>query len=62
VEDKGRPGWVNFEQVIWHNSFYKLLETIEVYSVTGYWAKCGDEVMWHIYPLILILTADYKEQ
>jgi hypothetical protein len=48
--------------VIWHDSFYKLLETIEHLSVTGCWVNCGDKIARHIYLLILILVADYKEQ
>ena len=53
---------MNFKRVIWHDSFYKLLETIETISVTGFWVKCGDGVERHIFPLVLILTADYEEQ
>jgi len=53
---------VNFKRVIWHESFYKLLETIEAISATGCWVNCGDAVTRHIYPLILILAADYEEQ
>ncbi|KAF9643387.1 hypothetical protein BDM02DRAFT_3104488, partial [Thelephora ganbajun] len=62
AEDKGKPGWVNFKWVIWHDSFYKLLESIEAYSVVGCWVKCSDGVMQYIYPLVLMLTADYEEQ
>ena len=62
AEDKNRPSWVNFKQVIWHDSFYKLVKSIEAYSKTGCWVKCGDGIERHIYPLILILTADYEEQ
>ena len=61
-KDAGRPTWVNFKQVVWHESFYKLLESIEAYSATGCWVKCGDGVERNIYPLILILAADYEEQ
>ena len=61
-KDQARSGWVNFKQAVWHESFYKLLELIEAYSATGCWVKCGDGVNRHVYPLILILAADYKEQ
>ena len=60
--DKGRTGWADFKQVVWHESFYKLVESIEAYSVTGCWVACGDGINRHIYPLILILAADYEEQ
>jgi hypothetical protein len=62
AEDKGKKEWVNFKRVVWHESFYKLLETIEVYSAVGYWVECGDGIARHIFPLILILAADYEEQ
>jgi len=61
-EDKGRPAWVNFKRVIWHDAFYKLVESIEAYSETGYWVDCGDRARRRIFPLILILAADYEEQ
>jgi hypothetical protein len=61
-EDKDKPDWVNFKRVIWHESFYKLLKSIEAISVAGFAAHCGDGVTWVVYPLILILSADYEEQ
>lgn len=62
AKNKGSPNWVNFKRVIWHASFYKLLESIEHLSKVGYWVECGDGVKRHIFPLILILAADYEEQ
>ena len=62
ADDKGRPSWVNFKIVVWHQSMYKLLESIEQHSKIGTWVECGDGVVWHIFLLILILAADYKEQ
>ena len=61
-ENKKKPGWVNFKRVVWHTAFYKLLESIEVFSKIGCWVECGDGIKRHIYPLILILVADYEEQ
>lgn len=61
-EHKDKPRWVDFKRVIWHESFYKLVETIETASVVGRWVNCGDGVARHIYPLILILAADFEEQ
>ena len=58
----GKPAWVNFKRVVWHASFYKLLETIEEISKSGHWVNCGDGISRHIFPLILILAADYEEQ
>ena len=61
-EDKHRTSWVNFKNAIWHKSFHKLLQSIEVYAVTGYSLKCGDHVHRNIFPFIVILSADYEEQ
>jgi Plavaka transposase len=61
-EDKGRPTWVNFKRIIWHAAFFKLVESIEKYSAEGCWVSCGDGIPRNIYPLVLILAADYEEQ
>ena len=47
--------------MIWHESFYKLLESIENLSATGHWTNCADGETRNIYPVILILAADYEE-
>lgn len=60
--DKKKTAWVNFKRVVWHESMRKLFETIELYSKVGCWLECGDGVVRHIFPLILILAADYEEQ
>lgn len=61
-EHKDKSNWVNFKRVIWHESFHKLLETIQGISETGRWVNCGDGIARRIFPLILILAADYEEQ
>jgi hypothetical protein len=35
---------------------------IEKYSANGCYVNCGDGIEQQIYPLILILAADYEEQ
>jgi Plavaka transposase len=65
AEDSGETGkknYVNFKKVVWHEAFRKLLETIATYSKTGYWFDCADAVKQWLFPLILILSADYEEQ
>lgn len=61
-EYKEQSNWVDFKHAIWHDSFWKLLESIEHLSVTGHHVNCGDGVTRNIYPIILILVADYEEQ
>ncbi|KAG1878522.1 hypothetical protein C8R48DRAFT_745205 [Suillus tomentosus] len=51
--------FVNFKNVVWHESFKRLLKSLAPLSKTGFWVKCWDGIE---HPLILILSADYEEQ
>lgn len=59
---KKKKSWVNFKNAVWHESFHKLLESIIQHAKTGYWFECGDNIQRRLWPLILILSADYEEQ
>ncbi|KAG1731406.1 hypothetical protein EDB19DRAFT_2008263 [Suillus lakei] len=64
-EDKqysGTQSFVNFKNVVWHESFKCLLKSIALLSKTGCWVTCWDNIKRLFYPLILILSADYEEQ
>jgi hypothetical protein len=58
----GKKGYVAFKRVIWHKSFHELLTTIRQLSKLGYNIECADGIVRHIFPAILILSADYEEQ
>ncbi|KAF8132645.1 hypothetical protein K438DRAFT_1998510 [Mycena galopus ATCC 62051] len=59
--ESGKPGYVNFKQAVWHEAFFTLLESIADHSKTGIWTKCGDSIERQLFPLVLILVADYEE-
>ncbi|KAI9572239.1 hypothetical protein HD554DRAFT_2320517 [Boletus coccyginus] len=61
AKDEHKTSWTNFKRVIWHESFIILLEDLFQLSQTGYKHKCYDEVEHWLFPLILILSADYEE-
>ncbi|KAJ7815570.1 hypothetical protein B0H14DRAFT_3745648 [Mycena olivaceomarginata] len=42
--ESSKPGYVNFKNAVWHEAFYKLLESIVMVSKTGVMTKCGDDV------------------
>lgn len=46
---------------MWHQSFYKLLESIVSHSKTGVWTDCGDGEQRWLFPVVLILASDYEE-
>ncbi|KAI6037085.1 hypothetical protein PISMIDRAFT_52546, partial [Pisolithus microcarpus 441] len=54
--------FANFKNTVWHHSFKKLLETIEKESQTGCWVNCWDGIARCFFPIVLILSANYKEQ
>ncbi|KAJ7243981.1 hypothetical protein C8J57DRAFT_1452331 [Mycena rebaudengoi] len=56
-----KPGYVNFKNAVWHQSFYKLLESIVSHSKTGVWTDCGDGEQRWLFPVVLILASDYEE-
>ncbi|KAJ6471679.1 hypothetical protein DFH09DRAFT_1253869 [Mycena vulgaris] len=59
--ESSKPGYVNFKNAVWHASFYKLLESIVSHSKTGIWTQCGDGKQRWLFPVVLILAADYEE-
>ncbi|KAG2355792.1 hypothetical protein BDR07DRAFT_1453666 [Suillus spraguei] len=61
-EHAGKSSFVNFKNAVWHKSFLKLLESVIQISRMGYWFECGGAIQRLLWPLILILSADYKEQ
>ncbi|KAG2132824.1 uncharacterized protein EDB93DRAFT_1242892 [Suillus bovinus] len=62
ASEHGKPGFINFKRVVWHESFVKILLNLEQYSKTGYLYMCYDKIMRWLFPVILILSADYEEQ
>ncbi|KAK0216769.1 hypothetical protein EDD85DRAFT_798199 [Armillaria nabsnona] len=60
---KGKPSWINFKRVVWHEAFRRIIQSVAEYSHTGYAFKLshsGDIIV--IYPFIFILSTDYEEQ
>ncbi|KAF8884263.1 hypothetical protein CPB84DRAFT_1750433 [Gymnopilus junonius] len=65
TEDSGesnKKGYVNFKRVVWHEALREILESIRLYGQTGFYKTCGDNVLHWLFPIILILSADYEEQ
>jgi hypothetical protein len=60
--EEGKLGYTTLKRVVWHESFLKLLEHAAQYSKTGYLRKCHNDILRWLFPVILILSADYEEQ
>ncbi|KAJ7062402.1 hypothetical protein C8F01DRAFT_1219937 [Mycena amicta] len=61
TNETGKTPYTNFKTAVWHASFSELLESIAPYSKTGIWVKCGDGIERQLFPVLLILAADYEE-
>ena len=65
VEDENeekKKGFTNHKRVVWHAAFRVLLEKVKTYGTIGYSCRCGDDIVRILYPIILMLVADYEEQ
>ncbi|KAJ7613491.1 hypothetical protein FB45DRAFT_1112023 [Roridomyces roridus] len=60
-EEHNKPRFANFKNIVWHAAFYKLLESLVEPAKVGDWTQCGDDILRWLWPIILILAADYEE-
>ncbi|KAF8546447.1 hypothetical protein OG21DRAFT_1388874, partial [Imleria badia] len=60
--EEDKLSWTNLKRVLWHESFKKLLDSIIALSKIGFAHECFDDILWRLYLIILILSADYEEQ
>ncbi|KIK78200.1 hypothetical protein PAXRUDRAFT_164651 [Paxillus rubicundulus Ve08.2h10] len=61
AKEQKKTGYTNFKHVIWHDTFYHLLEKVAELSKVRFLHKCFNQIPRWLFPLILILSADYKE-
>ncbi|KAI9057444.1 hypothetical protein FKP32DRAFT_1615288 [Trametes sanguinea] len=65
VEDEneeGKPSFTAHKRVVWHECFWIILEFLAKVGKLGELYKCGDDILRLLFPIILILAADYEEQ
>ncbi|KAG1811595.1 hypothetical protein EV424DRAFT_1327573 [Suillus variegatus] len=60
--EEGKLGYTTLKRVVWHEGFFKLLEHAAQHSKTGYSHKGYNGIPRWLFPVILILSADYEEQ
>ncbi|KAK7692929.1 hypothetical protein QCA50_004569 [Cerrena zonata] len=61
-QHKGKKSFVDFKRVVWHKSFLKYLESLRPYAKTGFWFQTSQGEKLCLFPLVIILSADYEEQ
>jgi hypothetical protein len=62
LDHNGKLTFTNLKHVVWHEAFLRLLDTICLLSKVGFAYKTFEDVMRTLYPIILILSSNYKEQ
>ncbi|KIK18210.1 hypothetical protein PISMIDRAFT_109892 [Pisolithus microcarpus 441] len=60
--NKGKLSWTNLKCIVWHESFLKILDSIVSLSKVSFAYQTFEGTVRHLYPVILILSADYEEQ
>ncbi|KAF7973288.1 hypothetical protein HWV62_15663 [Athelia sp. TMB] len=60
--ETGKTGFVNHKNAVWHASFREFMEDAAMHSSTGLHHVCGDDIERWLFPIVLILSADYEEQ
>ena len=61
--DKSRKKrFVDFKRVVWHKALKKILESLERWAESGYYHEISEDLGRWLYPIILILSADFEEQ
>lgn len=60
--ESGKKNFVLHKNIVWHEAFRKFLEQLVEYAKSGYWHLCADNVLRWLFPILLILSADYEEQ
>ncbi|KAI6027155.1 hypothetical protein EDC04DRAFT_2605916 [Pisolithus marmoratus] len=61
AQEERKTSYANFKHTVWHEAFFKLLEKVAELSKVGYLYECYDKVLRWLFPIILILSADYEE-
>ncbi|EIW78662.1 hypothetical protein CONPUDRAFT_156628 [Coniophora puteana RWD-64-598 SS2] len=54
--------WANFKNVVWHESFKRILRIIATSKTTGLWLQCADGIIRLFFLFLQIISADYEEQ
>ncbi|KAI6143422.1 hypothetical protein BKA82DRAFT_4331282 [Pisolithus tinctorius] len=62
AKEEGKTGYTNYKRVIWHEAFLCIIDRLAEPSKLGYRYECYDKITRWLFPLILILSADYEEQ
>ncbi|KAF8439411.1 hypothetical protein L210DRAFT_3612603 [Boletus edulis BED1] len=61
AKDEGKLSYTTYKRVIWHEAFLCMLKMLIELAKTGYCHVCYDEIIQWLFPIILILSADYEE-
>ncbi|KZP13413.1 hypothetical protein FIBSPDRAFT_913092 [Athelia psychrophila] len=62
ASERGKKNWVLHRNIVWHETFRKILKMIRKYSKIGFSHSCANAIVRWLWPFILILSADYEEQ
>ncbi|KAJ2932117.1 hypothetical protein H1R20_g4995, partial [Candolleomyces eurysporus] len=62
ADKSGKKRFVDFKRVVWHKALKKILQSLEAWAESGYYHEISEDLARWLYPIILILSADFEEQ
>ncbi|RXW22756.1 hypothetical protein EST38_g3097 [Candolleomyces aberdarensis] len=62
ADKSGKKRFVDFKRVVWHKALKKILQSLEAWAESGYFHEISEDLGRWLYPIILILSADFEEQ
>ncbi|KAI0826546.1 hypothetical protein BC628DRAFT_1536449 [Trametes gibbosa] len=60
-KEEGKLSFTTFKRVVWHEAFWLVLRSVAEAAKLGERFACGDDIIRLLFPIILILAADYEE-
>ncbi|KAF8257319.1 hypothetical protein EI94DRAFT_1709249 [Lactarius quietus] len=62
LKETNKPEFIAHKCMVLHQAFLMIIQSIIVLSKSGCWLECGDGVKQWLFPTVLMLSGDYKEQ
>ncbi len=63
LEHKRKPYFADFKREVWHAALNHILQPVYQASKLGEWVQVpGRSEPIHVFPVLLMLSADYEEQ
>ncbi|KAF9045535.1 hypothetical protein BJ165DRAFT_1415498 [Panaeolus papilionaceus] len=60
--ESGKQGFIRHKREVWHEAMSQIFKSLADWMELGTAIQCGDGVVRHIFPRLVMISADYEEQ